>query len=226
MNSGAIIGGMFARRERWGLTRRGWLVAGFTVIAVVLLLLLGIDPFLAGTHPVDSNVLVVEGWVHPFTMDAAVKEFNTGHYERVYTTGGPEEGLGGYRNDYYTAASVGAGLLRAAGLPDKFIQMVPSHVWNRNRTYYSAVALRDWFHDHHLEVRSFNVMTEGDHARRTWMLFQEAFGKDVQVGIISIPSPDYNSKYWWRYSEGVREVIGETIAYLYARFCFWPSTSS
>jgi hypothetical protein len=34
----------------------------------------------------------------------------------------------------------------------------------------------------------------------------------------SSPSnPDYNPKQWWRYSDGVREDIGESIAYIYAK---------
>jgi L,D-peptidoglycan transpeptidase YkuD (ErfK/YbiS/YcfS/YnhG family) len=42
----------------------------------------------------------------------------------------------------------------------------------------------------------------------------------------SSPSnPDYNPKQWWRYSDGVREVIGESIAYIYAKFFFYPSAS-
>ena len=28
----------------------------------------------------------------------------------------------------------------------------------------------------------------------------------------------YERRHWWRVSEGVREVLGETIAYIYARF--------
>ncbi|MGZ5507333.1 MAG: hypothetical protein ACXWKH_13220, partial [Limisphaerales bacterium] len=53
-------------------------------------------------------------------------------------------------------------------------------------------------------------------------LVREAFGNDVKVGIISVPSPDYDADHWWRYSEGVREVLDETIAYIYAKFFFWP----
>jgi hypothetical protein len=66
-------------------------------------------------------------------------------------------------------------------------------------------------------------MTEDAHARRTRLLFQKALGNDVRVGIISIPNPDYDAKHWWRYSEGVREVIGEGIAYAYAKVFFYPS---
>ncbi len=39
--------------------------------------------------------------------------------------------------------------------------------------------------------------------------FQKAFGKDINVGIISVRNPDYDPKHWWRYSEGVREITSE-----------------
>ena len=47
----------------------------------------------------------------------------------------------------------------------------------------------------------------------------------MKVGVIGIPSPDYDAKRWWRYSDGVREVIGESIAYVYAKVFFRPSES-
>ncbi len=213
---------MLVRKERWGLSWRGrCLVLAFILLAAWLFLF-GIHPFLAVTQRQNSKILVVEGWVHPFAIQAAVKEFQTGRYNRVFVTGGPVPGSGGYSNDYNTEASVGADLLKAAGIPRDSLQMVPSRVWNRNRTYYSAVALRDWFSRNNVEARSINVLTEEAHARRTWLLFQEAFGKNVQVGIISIPNPDYDVNHWWRYSDGVRDTIGETLAYAYAKFLFWP----
>lgn len=215
--------GMFNRRERWGLSWRGGLLLASIALLGTLLILLELHPFLAATYRVDAKYLVVEGWVHPFAISAAVKEFKAGNYDRVFVTGGPVEGSGGYSNDYNTEASVGTDLLKKAGISPGSLQMVPSHVWNRNRTFYSAIALRDWFRDHKLQVRNINVLTEGAHARRTWLLFQQAFGKDVHVGIISVANPDYKASRWWRYSEGVREVIGEGIAYVYAKFFFWPS---
>lgn len=220
------FGGLLNRKERWALSCRGWAILAALALLTALVFFLEIHPFLAVTHRVNSNFLVVEGWVDPYVIDAAVKEFRAGHYERVFTTGGPVTGTGGYSNDYNTEASVGAGRLKADGIPSKLVQMVPSHVWNRNRTYYSAIALRDWFKQHHLQVGSFNVLTEDAHARRTWMLYREAFGPQVQVGIISVPNPDYNPNRWWKYSGGVREVLSETVAYIYAKFFFWPSESN
>lgn len=38
-------------------------------------------------------------------------------------------------------------------------------------------------------------------------------------------SHEYDPRHWWRTSEGVRNVVGESIAYLYARFFFRPAAS-
>src|SRR5438874_13533368 len=90
---------------------------------------------------------------HEYAIRAAVEEFRSSSYQRVLTTGGPVEGTGGYINDYQTAASVGADLLTKSGLPNEFVQMVPSRVMDRDRTYGSAVALRNWFRQHNMPVR-------------------------------------------------------------------------
>jgi len=174
------------------------------------------------TSRVDATVLVVEGWMHEFGIRAGAEEFKAGGYQRVFTTGGPVTGTGGYTSDLNTSASVGAGGLKAVGVPSGSVQMVPSRVMGRDRTYSSAVALRDWFRERNMTVRSLNIVTEDAHARRTRLLFQKAFGDEVVVGIIAVPNADYDGRHWWRYSEGVREVVGEAIAYIYARLFFHP----
>jgi len=185
---------------------------------------MGVHPFLAQTDRLPTDTLVVEGWINRYAIRGAVKEFKIGSYRRIFTTGGPENGSGGYVNDFQTSASASADELVKFGLSREFIQMVPSHVIGRDRTYSSAVALREWLRAHHFELQSINVVTEDAHARRTRLLFQEAFGDSVKVGIISIANPDYDPKRWWRYSEGVREAISESTSYIYAKFLFWPSS--
>jgi len=218
--------GLFTRRERWGLSWLSWLILVLFGLSTAILLLLNIQPFLAETHPVSTNILVVEGWIHDYAIRAAVEEFRAGSYEHVYTTGGPVKGNGVYINDYQTSASVGAELLRTNGLPKELLQMVPSRVMNRDRTYGAAVALRNWFRERNIAVRSINVLTEDVHARRTRFLFQEALGKNVKVGIIAVSNPDYDAKHWWRYSQGLKDVVSEGIAYLYTKFFFYPSEAS
>jgi len=218
--------GLFNRKERWGLSWRGRIILASALLLVGALIFKGVYPFLATTHRVDANILVVEGWIHEYAIQAAVKEFQSNQYQRVFTTGGPVVGRGGYINDFYTSASVGADLLRKNGLANGSVQMVPSRVMDRDRTYGSAVALRNWFRDHNMAVPSIDVVTEDVHARRTRLLFEKALGKNVVVGIIAVPNPDYDWRRWWWYSEGVKGVGSEALAYAYARLFFYPSEPS
>lgn len=215
--------GLLDRKERWGLSWRGWLVLALVFLLAGWLLALVIHPFLAVTRRVPAKVLVVEGWTHNYGVAAAVQEFKAGHYDRLFTTGGPVEGYGPVSSIYDTDAWQSAELLRKAGLPDAAVQSVPSRFVGRDRTYNSALALRDWLRVNDPGVQSIDVLTEDAHARRTWLLFRAALGKQVRVGIISVPNPDYDANHWWHYSEGVREIIDESVAYLYAKFLFWPS---
>jgi uncharacterized SAM-binding protein YcdF (DUF218 family) len=214
--------GILTRRERWGLSWLGWLTVALLAFLAGWLWTVSIYPFLSVTHRVDANVVVIEGWVPDCVIRAGIEEFKAGSYQRVFSTGGPPEWSGAYTSDDDTTAIWGAGRLRRGGIASELVQMVPTRAVGRDRTYSSAVALRDWLRAHSLSVQSINVMTEDVHARRTRLLFQKAFGDGVAVGIIAVPNPGYDSRRWWRYSEGVREVIGESIAYIYARFLFIP----
>jgi hypothetical protein len=103
---------------------------------------------------------------------------------------------------------------------------VPSRVMGRDRTYASPVALRNWFREHNMPGHSIDVITEDLHECRTRLLFQKAFGKEVQVGIIAVPHPDYPPNRWWLYNEGVKDVVSECAAYVYARLLFLPPLSA
>ena len=221
----SVICGLVTRKERWGLSWSGRLTVLVAILLAFCLCFFYIYPFLAITHRVNASVLVVEGWIHEYAIRAASKEFQSNHYQQIFATGGPVEGNGGYVNDYQTSASVGADLLKKYGLTDESVQMVPSRVMDRDRTYGSAVALRNWFRDHNVRVSGIDVVTENLHARRTQLLYQKVFGRQIPVGIIGVQNPDYDPKHWWRYSDGVREVLGESLAYLYARFLFYPAAS-
>jgi len=214
--------GLLTCRERWALSWRGRLILASALLLLFALCIKRVYPYLAITDPVNANILVVEGWIHEYAIRAAVKEFQSNHYQRVFTTGGPVLGTGGYINDFHTSASVGADLLRKNGLANGSVQMVPSRGMDRDRTYGSAIALRNWFRDHNMSVPGINIVSEDLHGRRTRLLFQKAFGKDVQVGIIAVANVDYPANRWWHYSEGLEDVVSEFAAYLYARLLFFP----
>lgn len=181
-----------------------------------------IHPYFAITERVDSRFLAVEGWIHPYAIRAAADEARSRPYERVFSAGGPVRGTGEYTNDFNTVAGVGADRLKGEGLAPNLVQVVSTRVIARDRTYSSALALRVWCQNNHIDLSNINVVTKDVHARRTRFLYQKAFGDGVRIGIISVPNPDYDARYWWRYSEGVRAVIGECIAYIYASCFFRP----
>lgn len=216
------LGGLLTRKECWVLSRSGQAIVCTAGALCLTTLTLTIHGFLAITNIVDSRYLIVEGWVHEFAFVASFTEFKRGAYERILTTGGPIPGTGPYTNDLNTSASVGAERLIALGVPEKRVQMVPSRVMARDRTYTSALALRAWMRVHAPTTTAINIITEDLHARRTRLLFQKAFRNEVKIGIIAVPNPDYDARHWWYYSEGVRDVLGESIAYLYARLIFTP----
>jgi len=215
------FGGLLTREERWHLSLRGWLLLLCVITGAGWLTLLNAFSFLAINQPVDSDVLVVEGWMTNWAIQIAAEEFKHGAYKMVCSTGGPVPGSGGYTNDFNTVASVGAERLIGLGIPRELVHTVPSREAARDRTFASAVVLKQWFREQGMDVRAINVMTETTHARRTLLLFQAAMGPEIKVGVIALMNPDFNPDKWWQYSEGVRDVIGESLAYLYAKVFFW-----
>src|ERR1019366_5151309 len=86
--------GLFNCKPRWGLTVRGWLILGLVLALATGAWVLNVQSFLAQTKRADAKILVVEGWVHSFSIHAAAGEFQERHYEQIYTTGGPVVGTG------------------------------------------------------------------------------------------------------------------------------------
>ncbi len=213
------VWGLVRRRDCWVPTWRGWLVLVLALGLAGILSVRSLDGFLSVTDSVAGGVLVVEGWASDNVLDAAVSEFRAHPYEKLFVTGGPIE-HGAPLSEYGTQAEFGGAILRKKGLGPETLQVVPSPFVAQDRTFTEAVTLKKWLAEHGQGVRSVNVITEGPHARRSRLLFEKAFGNDVKVGVIAIPSTNYDHKHWWRTSEGVRTMIGELLAYGYARLLF------
>src|SRR4030095_12559374 len=93
--------GILTRKERWGLSWRGWLLLNSAGLVGAYFAFLNIHLLLPVTHAVNQTVLVVEGWIHRYAIQASVEEFKTGSYQQLFATGGPVEGNGGVTKDYY-----------------------------------------------------------------------------------------------------------------------------
>lgn len=192
----------------------------FLIMGVVFVR--AIHPFLAPNDPVPDGALVLEGWAADYELAAGVAQFRSNHYDRIFVTGGPLE-WGAPLSEYRTYAERGAAVLLKWGLTTNEVQAVPAPEVRQDRTYTAAVTLRTWFRQHGLAPANVQLMSVGPHARRSRLLYQKALGPGVHVGVIAIPDKDYNPKRWWHYSAGVRGVIDETVAYIYAKFFFHPT---
>lgn len=213
------IFGLLQRREILFPTLRGWLLLVLIGAGLIFVGVKEVYPFLATTDPVFGGDLVVEGWGPDYAFEKAIDEFKRNQYGKLYVTGGPIE-RGASLLGYMTYAELGAAIVRSKGLPSNVVQAVPAPNVGRDRTYASAVALKNWLLENGVVPKSYHVMTIGPHARRTRLLFEEALGEGSVVGITAIDDPSYDPKHWWNTSEGVRTVVGEAIAYSYARFFF------
>jgi len=178
--------------------------------------------FIAVSDPSLGGTLTVEGWVQDRTLREAIAEFNRGHYTMLYVTGGPLE-RGALLSEYHTTAELGTASLLRMGMPKELVQVVPTPLVRRDRTYASAVALKRWLDAHHVVLSNLTVVAPGPHARRTRLLFQKAFGDATQVGAFAAMDLDYDPQDWWMSSNGFRAEIDEAIAYVYARLLFDPA---
>ena len=211
--------GFLQRRECLLPTWRGWLVLLFAIAALVVFSIRGAYSFLTVNDPVDSSALVVEGWLPDYALQEAIMEFGRGHYRRIFVTGGPLDN-GAPLSEYRTFAELGAATLLRLGLNTNAVQAVPAPKVRLDRTYASAMALKSWLGSHEVADTNFNVISLGPHSRRSRLLFEKALGKGYKVGIIAIENQEYDAKQWWASSAGVRSMLDEIIAYVYARLSF------
>ena len=89
MEPSKVCWGLLRRRQCLVPTLRGGLVLALSFGAAAVAGVLGIGPFLAVTDSVPGGVMVVEGWVPDYIVEAAVAEFKQNHYDRLFVTGVP-----------------------------------------------------------------------------------------------------------------------------------------
>lgn len=210
---------LLRRQEAWVLTWQGWLALLTCVLVVGLGGVPRLHDFLAVTAPVPAEVLVVDGWLDDEHVLEAMQEFRRQPYRRMVTVGAALP-KGYYLSDYKTFAELSRQTLLKVGFPSDRVVAVVAPVVRKDRTYASALAVRAWLEKESwrvsgVPVRGINVFTEDTHARRSWQLYQKALEPRVKVGVISMPSLDYDSRRWWASSEGVKRVIFESLAWIY-----------
>jgi hypothetical protein len=212
---------LFVRKRMvWQLTWRARLLLAAVFASLALLLARNVGGFLAVNEPVNGEYLVVEGWMPAYTYSYAAQLYHERGYAKVIAVGAlPDVELSNGTPREFAAV----GSLIAAGIPESAIVQAMGGQVHQDRTFHSALNVRRWLAAEHISAARLDVLTLGPHARRSRLLFREALGQGIEVGVIAVPDRRFDLAHWWRTSEGVRSVIGETLAYVYARLFFDPT---
>ena len=196
-----------------------------TLLFAVLLigLFFRLYPFLAPNHPPHNGLMVVEGWIPDESLEVVAKIYRGGDYQKIICTGVPLE-VGSYLFPFHSYPEMTAARLFKLGFSSNEVVAVSAPLAPRDRTYLSALALRDYLQTHPEEASlNLHLLTIGPHGRRSGILFRKALGSAQKIGITSLPDPAYDPARWYTCSRGVRAVIDESVACFYATFLFHPN---
>lgn len=207
------------KTQIWLPTIWGWLIFLIIICVSCVFVVRNIYPFLAPNDPVRAQILVVEGWLSPQELYQAVKIFKMGGYTLVATTGGPTDWP---ETKYSNYAARAADYLAQHGVPSDVILVVPAPPSAQERTFLSAVMLRESARRLGLKLDAINLFSSGAHARRSRLLFKMALGSEVRIGVLTARPEDYNPDAWWRTSKGVESIVFQSIGLIWVKFCFWP----
>lgn len=209
------------KKEKWVATWFGNLLKVLILILFIFIFIKSIHPFLAQTKAVESKILVIEGFIPDFAIEASKSIFMEGAYELMIITG-KKKLKGALADEFENDGLQSAATLAKIGFDTIKIKIISiGDDVRKDRTYATALAVKKWLQQSG-KPGTVNVVTLGNHARRSHLLFEKAMGDDFTVGIIAIEDIRYDPDKWWRSSMGFRSVIDETVAYIYARFFFYP----
>jgi hypothetical protein len=183
-------------------------------------LFINVANFLAIDQPVGAEYLVIEGWLGKSELDQANRIFNTQGYKFAIVSGGPI--IDGFNERTDNFADRAKGYLLSTGFPETKLVAVPAPYSAQERTFLSAVMVRDWLSSQGIVVDSLDVFSADVHSRRSRDLYRLAFGGDVSVGVYASTPSDFDLDRWWQTSDSAKAVASESLGWLAVKCCFDP----
>lgn len=206
---------LFKRKTIWWPTWKGWALFSLLSATCLIVFVFSVHRFLAVTQRAgNADILVVEAWVPEVVLRTAAREFIEGRYRILLTSdirlpeslkAGPED----------SRASLAKNLLEAQGIPPERIVVCIASETNSHRSHAMALSVRDAVLHAGFEPKGMNIMAPAAHARKTWLAYRRAMGPEFPVGIVAVPTEDYNPAYWWKTSQGAKWVIANGVGWLY-----------
>jgi uncharacterized SAM-binding protein YcdF (DUF218 family) len=201
------------------MRRRLFLVflAFILLLGIVFIFSSSIYDFLAvPSYRVDADIIVVEGWVPAYVIEAAAVEFKKGGYREIVTSDLELEqpGKTGSVNSVDTEAAV---RLAQMGIAPSQIVVCQTLRTDWNKTAQSARIARETLESRGIHPKGINVFTIGVHSRRSWLAYQHAFGSKIPVGIFQIPETGLDPARWWASGLGIKRVTKGYVAWIRER---------
>ena len=227
----SLLPRLFRRRTVWLPTLWGALLFLAVAVAAAVAAARGAGDYLFVNEPAygqdgrGARLLVVEGWLDEDELGDAVAAYRHGRYERVVTSGGP---IDTWREGQTATnfAERAADYLKRHGLADAPVAAASAPASTQDRTFLSAVAVRDWVQHEGLKPDAIDLFSAAVHARRSRMIYRLAFGPQVEVGVLAAPPRRYDLDQWWRTSQGAKSVLDEALSLAWTTCCFWPPEPS
>jgi hypothetical protein len=162
-----------------------------SLVVTLIVSITNVHSFLAPTVPLKTANILV---VEGWLPDYALKEAVSEFNQGSYkfiATTGGALEMGTNITGFQNFADVSAATLKKLGLSEDKIVAVSAPEVVKDRSFQSAATFATW-----LEPK-------------------------IKVGIITAHNRDYNPDKWWTTSSGVRDVIDEGVAFIYARYIHW-----
>ena len=185
-------------------------------IAVLWVFLAHVHDFLAKTEVSGGRIAVVEGWCSDALMEKVLEFYEAGTYETFYVTGVPVS-RGRYTTGMRTTDELTARSMVKLGIPEEYVRRATiTEAVRGDRTLQMAHRFREILEAEAAVPEQFDILTDGIHGYRSRLIFQKVF-PESEVGILSLPTDEYDPERWWAYSGGVKKVINELISVVYQR---------
>jgi len=211
---------LIKKQHIWLPTPLGLIVITLVLLSSSIFTLKNLAYYLAQQQSIKSPILIVEGWVSDLALRDAIKHYKTADYKMIITTGGLIKTRNSTKHKTY--ADLAAAYLRNNGLNNSNIKSLSTPESAQNRTFLSAVIVRNWLQKQNIKTKQINVYSQGVHARRTKALYQMAFGDQSKIEINAAKTTEYKLDNWWKSSAGAKAVITETIGLIWVKCCFYP----
>ena len=211
---------LFRHRNILLPTLPGLIIILLILFILIYLLFINAANFLAIEQPVGSRHLIIEGWLGKSELEEARRVFEANAYELAIVSGGPI--IDEFNRGPANYAERARAYLISSGFPENKLIAIPASHSAQDRTFLSAVMVRDWYTNQDIRVESLDIFTSSVHSRRSRDLFQLAFGAESRIGVYAATPEGYELDRWWKSSAAIKKIISELLGWMFVQCCFDP----